>query len=244
MAKKETKATSITEDSVLDVTSYNEDFAAIDEQGAFVDDLYDELHGKVKAASDSSGKAGVLGGIKPNHINSQAYEVLMKIRTSRIDLVGKRTNLKLSLAGLAQKNRATREDMGGDQAELARELIKQLQKEKDVQTNRERIGRNDYGQKSSGNDLGSLDARVESELSSGGIVLTPNEKAMKYAKDISTGNFSYVYDEQNEKIQVKLGNGTIIPPDEWPDERLPQSKIIDSTDDFILLEDGKKIPKI
>jgi hypothetical protein len=231
----------------FDPSYFEDDLRAFDDHINKNEGLYNELHDVFKRTTSGSMAFGATRDI------AELGRTLSSVRSTGIEAVNKRFNAKRSVIELKQKAAMLKKDVeNGAETAIVKALLHELRHGESYKDIPQPFGsgstQSENRAPTSDAARAALDSRVQTELDSGSIKLTNNDKAMKYdfQKDVdgqSVGGVEYAYNESISALcAVSRSDGKMI--HDYPLERIPRLKIVKITDAGAITDNGQTIKVI
>jgi len=228
----------LTEEYYLSTQCIVDDIKSHDDNIKESEDLYKDM----KSESDAIKRAGIKGA---GFDRSKLFENMVRLRIGISDMLNKKSSVNKHASDLILKKRTAGID-ADNTVQLARDVIKLMQTETETHTARHSRAMNHMNTEDGSDDseaMAILDGRIKSEMDSGLMKLTSNEKAMKHAFKDEGVEVVYDAEEQDFKARSKK-SGEVLPYTEFPRSRIPEYRILETKDGFVITEDGSKIPVV
>lgn len=231
------KRKKLTDEDIEDTNFFLEDLQALDEEIKIADDVYNEIHGLY---------ANLTGGeyVPTRNLRdiAELAKNMISARSYHADAVNKRIALKKTIVDLKfRANGGIDENSSEMITNYARQIVSTVRQEamndssfskpKDYRSVDKRTSE---GKKQNKEEL-LLEKALEEKIKSGEIVLGKNDKLVG-TNDYIVTRFD---PSSNKMVAVDSRNGKVI--EDFPENRLPESKISRKDEETVTLFDGSEI---
>ena len=231
------KRKKLTDNDIDDTNFFLEDLQALDEEIQIADNVYNEIH---KLYTNLTG-----GEYVPTRNLRDIAELaknMISARTYHADAINKRISLKKTIVDLKYRaNGGIDENSAEAMTNYARQIVNMVRQEAmnggDFSKSKEykEIDKRTVEGKKRNKEEMLLEKTLEDRISSGEIVLGKNDKLVGVNEYIVTR-----YDASSDKmVAVDSRNGNVI--EDFPENRLPKSKISRKNDESVTLFDGSEV---
>lgn len=209
---------------------FSEDLPAFDHHGRMTETLYGECHDIFKRVS--GGSSGVMGMSSTTSI-AEMGKTLASIRSTAIDLTNKKFQAKKSLVEMRMKQAQLENGdiIGSDDQTMARNIVREVLNAKMGKTPQANAEAADISRKL-------LDQRLETEMNQGNIILTANERAMKYDFN-QVVEYAYKQDTK-EIVAIHKETKQLIP--DYPKDRIPRTRVTKVEGEQAITTNGLNLP--
>lgn len=205
---------------VLDVSFFEEDLDAFDDQIVKTEDLYEEVHDVYMQATSGEGST-----FKMMRDVSELAKTLSAIRSTSIDAINKRFQMKKSVSEIEQKKMQLNKE-NENAAEIARATIMAIRNSIDNSNIKPSTTSEESKEK--------FNDRIKNAVINNELNLTSNDKAMKYDFKGSEIGFR----KKDSKFIAILKNGEVV--DDYPQERVLDRNIIKEEDGYVITTTGHR----
>jgi hypothetical protein len=206
---------------VLETEFFEDDLIAFDEQVIKTEELYNEVHDAYKQVTGGDGAS-----FKMMRDASELAKTLSSIRSTSIDAINKRFQMKRSVSDLEQKKQQLHKD-DQNAAEIARATVMAI---------RNSVNKNPDKYINSSDDMNTeeLNVRLKSAIDNKEITLSDNEKAMKYDFE----GAEIVYNKASSRFMAITKSGEVV--ETYPQERVIDREIAREEDGFAITASGAR----